>query len=100
MPGHQHKSKQMPNLEENIQNQIQNEEIQPHIEHSFKFSLYEYFMSGFVVLFLLNFFYGKITNERLSLRWFNSNKSFFTYNFSHIGHENNYSKFNMSSPFL
>lgn len=66
----------------------------------FKFSLYEYLMSGFVFLFLINWFWGKTQNESLAMKWFNANKSFFTFNYSHIGHENNYSQFNMNSPFL
>ena len=79
--------------EQDLNNQI------PH-DNSFKFSLYEYLMMGFVVLFLVNWFLGKSKNESLAFKWFNANKSFFTYNYAHIGHENNYSQFNMNSPFL
>ncbi len=66
----------------------------------FSFSLYEYLMSAFVVVFLINWFWGKTQNQSLALKWFNANKSFFTYNYAHIGHENNYAQFNMNSPFL
>jgi Protein of unknown function (DUF1682) len=65
-----------------------------------KVSIYEYLMGGFVVLFLINWYFGKSQNDSLAMKWFNANKSFFTYNYAHIGHDNNYSKFNMNSPFL
>ena len=66
----------------------------------FKFTIYEYLMSGFVVLFLISWYWGKNQNESLAMKWFNANKSFFIFNYAHIGHENNYSQFNINSPFL
>lgn len=71
-----------------------------HESKGFNFSIYEYLMSGLVVIFLITWYLGKTKNENLAIKWFNANKSFFTYNYAHIGHENNYSQFNMSSPFL
>jgi len=61
---------------------------------------YEYCMAGFVLFFIIACFFGKTSNESLAMKWFNANKSFYTYNYAHIGHENNYSNFNLSSPFL
>ena len=69
-------------------------------DNSLNLTMYEYCMSGFVVLFILACLLGKSSNEGLAMQWFNANKSFFTYNYAHIGHENNYSDFNLSSPFL
>lgn len=97
-------AKQFPNqVDPNMANQMYKKEDlhnQSFEQSTFRFSLYEYLMSGFVVLFLINWFWGKSQNESLAMKWFNANKSFFTYNYAHIGHENNYSQFNMNSPFL
>jgi len=89
-----------PNIENNRFHEKDDSKHQINNENSFNFTLYEYLMSGFVVLFLINWYLGKSQNDILAMKWFNANKSFFTYNYAHIGHENNYAQFNMNSPFL
>lgn len=69
-------------------------------EKNINLTIYEYCMSLFVILFVINCFFGKSSNEYYAMQWFKANKSFFTYNYAHVGHENNYSNFNMNSPFL
>jgi hypothetical protein len=89
-----------PSMVNQINMQDQDLNTENSHEYKFKFSVYEYLMCGFVVLFLMNWLYGKSQNESLAMKWFNANKSFFAYNYAHIGYEKNYSQFNMNNPFL
>ena len=88
----------MDNIDQEILQQAM--EHQKTEENSLNLTNYEYCMTAFVVIFILACLFGKSSNENLAMKWFNSNKSFYTYNYAHIGHENNYSDFNLSSPFL
>ena len=69
-------------------------------EKNLNLTIYEFCMTAFIIIFLINCYFGKSQNEYFSRKWFNSNKSFYFNNYSHIGHENNYSNFNIKSPFL
>ncbi len=88
----------MENIDQDIIEQAmkhKNEE-----EKTFNFTIYEYCMSLFLLLFIVNCFFGKSTNEYIAMQWFKANENFYAYNYAHIGHENNYSNFNLNSPFL
>jgi len=87
---------------DNIDQEILDQEMQHKNEEekSLNITIYEYSMILFVIIFIVNCFFGKSSNEFIAMQWFKANKSFFTYNYAHVGHENNYSNFNLNSPFL
>jgi hypothetical protein len=53
-------------------------------------SIYELCMIGFFLLFLLNCYLGKRTNEGFAYRWCRANEEFFNENYSHIGFDREY----------
>lgn len=88
----------MDNIDQEILQQAKSAKEEE--EKSLNLTAYEYCMIVFVLIFILNCFIGKSTNESIAMKWFKANKEFYTYNYAHVGHENNYSNFNLNSPFL
>jgi hypothetical protein len=62
-------------------------------------SIYELCMIGFFILFLVNCYIGKRTNENLAFRWYRANEELFKENYSHIGFEREYNV-NTVTPIL
>lgn len=58
---------------------------QQEIESRLTFAFYEIVMVVFVIVFILNCWRGKTSNEGIANRWYEANKKFFEENYAHIG---------------
>ena len=55
------------------------------IEKNFTLAIYEIIMIAFLLIFILNCFIGKRSNDKLCEKWYHTNKNFFEDNYAHIG---------------
>jgi hypothetical protein len=75
----------MPGMQGAQMPQATPQPVQDTQDRQLTFSLYEFIMMGFLILFLINCLIGKQRNQSLCQRWYDTNRHFFEENYAHIG---------------